>query len=610
MSEILGNLKGIRNSVIEELKTLYDMKLSSGQLLSAELALKLADITEFINREVSVYITRSGQIIRVAVGSNETVELPAVEGRRGSSRLSGIRCVHTHPNGTPSLSGADISALKANRFDCMIAIGVTAPDYTQSTLGFGMIVGMDENEQFVVENYGPLTMAEAETIYFPNLVTTVERILEKQTSSTSLAQAQERAVLVGMEYNGMLNTLGWTIEDSVEELKQLADTAGAQVVAKFMQKRPKPDPAFFIGKGKVQELALFVQQENIDLCIFDDELSPAQQRNIEQAMGIRVLDRTALILDIFAQRARTNEGKLQVELAQLQYNLPRIMGKGLSLSRLGGGIGTRGPGETKLEVDRRRIRDRIAYIKECIGKVKSVRTLHRAGRNKASVPTVSLVGYTNAGKSTLLNTLTNSDIYAKDQLFATLDPTTRQLDLPNKQQAILTDTVGFIQRLPHQLVAAFQSTLEEVVEADVLLHVIDVSHELYKEQSNAVYHVLDQIGAKDKTIITVYNKIDKLPADSALPARLAQEENSICISAKANINLDKLLELIAENLKLKAVEEYFLIPYSDSAVAARLHNVGTVLEQEYLAEGTKLKVRLAADQLGEFEKYLSKGEEN
>ncbi|MBO5168367.1 MAG: GTPase HflX [Phascolarctobacterium sp.] len=610
MSEILGNLKGIRNSVIEELKTLYDMKLSSGQLLSAELALKLADITEFINREVSVYITRSGQIIRVAVGSNETVELPAVEGRRGSSRLSGIRCVHTHPNGTPSLSGVDISALKANRFDCMIAIGVTAPDYTQSTLGFGMIVGMDENEQFVVENYGPLTMAEAETIYFPNLVTTVERILEKQTSSTSLAQAQERAVLVGMEYNGMLNTLGWTIEDSVEELKQLADTAGAQVVAKFMQKRPKPDPAFFIGKGKIQELALFVQQENIDLCIFDDELSPAQQRNIEQAMGIRVLDRTALILDIFAQRASTNEGKLQVELAQLQYNLPRIMGKGLSLSRLGGGIGTRGPGETKLEVDRRRIRDRIAYIKECIGKVKSVRTLHRAGRNKASVPTVSLVGYTNAGKSTLLNTLTNSDIYAKDQLFATLDPTTRQLDLPNKQQAILTDTVGFIQRLPHQLVAAFQSTLEEVVEADVLLHVIDVSHELYKEQSNAVYHVLDQIGAKDKTIITVYNKIDKLPADSALPARLAQEENSICISAKANINLDKLLELIAENLKLKAVEEYFLIPYSDSATAARLHNVGTVLEQEYLAEGTKLKVRLAADQLGEFEKYLSKGEEN
>lgn len=602
--EIYGNLKGIRNSVIDELKTLYDVKLDGGQLLTSELALRLADITEFINKEISLYITRSGQVEAVAVGNNDTVDLPPVEGRRGSSRLSGVRCIHTHPNGNSALSGVDVSALKNNRFDAMVAIGVTSPDITQSTISFGMIIGLDDNEQYVVEFYGPITMAEAEGIFFPNLVMTVERILDKQTGSSSLAQSAERTILVGMEYGGMLSTLGWSVEDSLEELKQLADTAGAQVVAKFLQKRPKPDPAFFIGRGKVQELALYVQQENIDLCIFDDELTPAQQRNIEQAMGIRVLDRTALILDIFAQRARTNEGKLQVELAQLQYTLPRIMGKGLSLSRLGGGIGTRGPGETKLEVDRRRIRDRIAYIKECIGKVKSVRNLHRAGRAKASVPTVSLVGYTNAGKSTLLNVLTNSDIYAKDQLFATLDPTTRQLDLPDKQQAILTDTVGFIQRLPHQLVAAFQSTLEEVVESDVLLHVIDVSHELYKEQSNAVYKVLEQIGAKDKTIITVYNKIDKLPEDSALPERLAREENSICISAKGRKNLDGLLALIAENLKLQSIEADFMIPYSDTAIVSKLHEAGTVLEQEYLAEGTRLKVRLDAAQLGDYEKYM------
>ena len=602
--EIYGNLKGIRNSVIDELKTLYDVKLDGGQLLTSELALRLADITEFINKEISLYITRSGQVEAVAVGNNDTVDLPPVEGRRGSSRLSGVRCIHTHPNGNSALSGVDVSALKNNRFDAMVAIGVTSPDITQSTISFGMIIGLDDNEQYVVESYGPITMAEAEGIFFPNLVMTVERILDKQTGSSSLAQSAERTILVGMEYGGMLSTLGWSVEDSLEELKQLADTAGAQVVAKFLQKRPKPDPAFFIGRGKVQELALYVQQENIDLCIFDDELTPAQQRNIEQAMGIRVLDRTALILDIFAQRARTNEGKLQVELAQLQYTLPRIMGKGLSLSRLGGGIGTRGPGETKLEVDRRRIRDRIAYIKECIGKVKSVRNLHRAGRAKASVPTVSLVGYTNAGKSTLLNVLTNSDIYAKDQLFATLDPTTRQLDLPDKQQAILTDTVGFIQRLPHQLVAAFQSTLEEVVESDVLLHVIDVSHELYKEQSNAVYKVLEQIGAKDKTIITVYNKIDNLPEDSALPERLAREENSICISAKGRKNLDGLLALIAENLKLQSIEADFMIPYSDTAIVSKLHEAGTVLEQEYLAEGTRLKVRLDAAQLGDYEKYM------
>ena len=567
--------------------------------------MRMADVTDFINREVSVYLSRSGQVLAVAVGNDQSVELPPVEGRRGTSRLSGVRCVHTHPNGNANLSGVDISALKKNRFDAMVAIGVTSPNFSESVLTFGMITGIDENEQYEVECYGTLTPTEAEGIFFPNLVATVERILDKQSGSSSLAQGTERAIIVGMEYGGGASIIGWSADDSLEELKQLADTAGAEVVARFLQKRPKPDPAFFIGRGKVQELALYVQQENVDLCIFDDELSPAQQRNIEQAMGVRVLDRTALILDIFAQRAHTNEGKLQVELAQLQYTLPRIMGKGLSLSRLGGGIGTRGPGETKLEVDRRRIRDRIAYIKGCISKVKNVRTLQRSGRAKASVPTVSLVGYTNAGKSTLLNTLTNSDIYAQDQLFATLDPTTRQLELPNKQQAILTDTVGFIQRLPHQLVAAFQSTLEEVVEADVLLHVIDVSHELYKEQANAVYHVLEELGAKDKTIITVYNKIDKLPEGSALAERLAREENSICISAKARLNLDGLLALIAENLKLKSVEESFLVPYSDSAAVSRLHEAGTVLEQEYLAEGTLLKVRMEAEQVQEFEKYLS-----
>ena len=604
-NEIYGNLKGIRNSVIDELKTFYDIRIEGGSLLNTELAMRMADVTDFINREVSVYLSRSGQVLAVAVGNDQSVELPPVEGRRGTSRLSGVRCVHTHPNGNPNLSGVDISALKNNRFDAMVAIGVTSPNFSESVLTFGMITGIDENEQYEVECYGTLTPTEAEGIFFPNLVATVERILDKQSGSASLAQGTERAIIVGMEYGGGASIIGWSADDSLEELKQLADTAGAEVVARFLQKRPKPDPAFFIGRGKVQELALYVPQETVDLCIFDDELSPAQQRNIEQAMGVRVLDRTALILDIFAQRAHTNEGKLQVELAQLQYTLPRIMGKGLSLSRLGGGIGTRGPGETKLEVDRRRIRDRIAYIKGCISKVKNVRTLQRSGRAKASVPTVSLVGYTNAGKSTLLNTLTNSDIYAQDQLFATLDPTTRQLELPNKQQAILTDTVGFIQRLPHQLVAAFQSTLEEVVEADVLLHVIDVSHELYKEQANAVYHVLEELGAKDKTIITVYNKIDKLPEGSALAERLAREENSICISAKARLNLDGLLALIAENLKLKSVEESFLVPYSDSAAVSRLHEAGTVLEQEYLAEGTLLKVRMEAEQVQEFEKYLS-----
>lgn len=604
MREIKGNIKGIRDSVIAELQKLYDMQ--SPQLVSQELAVKLADITEYINREISVYITRSGQIIEIAVGDNATVELPSFSGRRGAGRLSGIRCIHTHPGGNPYLSGVDISALKNNKYDAMVAIGVVSPDFTKSELTFGLITGIDSNENYTAECYGPYNIEDAENINFVNTVSTIERILDKQTGTASLQVMSERAILIGMEW-GRNDSL-WTVDDSLEELKQLADTAGATVIKKFIQKRPKPDPAFFIGRGKVQELALYAQQENIDLCIFDDELSPAQQRNIESVMGIRILDRTALILDIFAQRARTNEGKLQVELAQLQYTLPRIMGKGLMLSRLGGGIGTRGPGETKLEVDRRRIRDRIAFIKDQIEKVKAVRSLHRSKRKKNNVFEVSLVGYTNAGKSTLLNTLTNSDIYAKDQLFATLDPTTRQLTLPNKQEIIITDTVGFIQRLPHQLIAAFRSTLEVVTEADLLVHVIDVSHELYKEQAAAVHEVLKEIGAETKPVITVYNKIDKLPPDSKLADRLALEEDTVCISAAKKLNLESLQQMIESHLKSKAVEVTLCIPYAETAKAAQLHETANVLEQEYTENGAVMKVILPVEDLEAYNEYILKSE--
>lgn len=604
MREIKGNIKGIRDSVIAELQKLYDMQ--SPQLVSQELAVKLADITEYINREISVYITRSGQIIEIAVGDNATVELPSFSGRCGAGRLSGIRCIHTHPGGNPYLSGVDISALKNNKYDAMVAIGVVSPDFTKSELTFGLITGIDSNENYTAECYGPYSIEDAENINFVNTVSTIERILDKQTGTASLQVMSERAILIGMEW-GRNDSL-WTVDDSLEELKQLADTAGATVIKKFIQKRPKPDPAFFIGRGKVQELALYAQQENIDLCIFDDELSPAQQRNIESVMGIRILDRTALILDIFAQRARTNEGKLQVELAQLQYTLPRIMGKGLMLSRLGGGIGTRGPGETKLEVDRRRIRDRIAFIKDQIEKVKAVRSLHRSKRKKNNVFEVSLVGYTNAGKSTLLNTLTNSDIYAKDQLFATLDPTTRQLTLPNKQEIIITDTVGFIQRLPHQLIAAFRSTLEVVTEADLLVHVIDVSHELYKEQAAAVHEVLKEIDAETKPVITVYNKIDKLPPDSKLADRLALEEDTVCISAAKKLNLETLQQMIETHLKSKAVEVTLCIPYAETAKAAQLHETANVLEQEYTENGTVMKVILPVEDLEAYNEYILKSE--
>ena len=604
MREILGKVDGLKNSVLNALEQLYDLEIPDWQVLTAEALEKMASITAASNREVNIYVDRHGKVVSVAVGDSSTVTLPDVDLRRGRNRLSGVRCIHTHPGGDERLSGIDLSALRNNRYDLMAAIGVDEENPAASKLDFAIITGRDDNDQLEVQEYGPVTARDLEVLFLPNLITTSEKLLASEDKTeNNKDERPERAILVGMEYGKPGRTL-WTAEDSLQELKQLAETAGADVVALFNQKRPKPDPGFFIGRGKVRELALFAQQEDIDLAVFDEELSPAQERNLERALGIKVLDRTALILDIFAQRARTNEGKLQVELAQLQYSLPRIMGQGLTLSRLGGGIGTRGPGETKLETDRRVIRDRIAYIKGCIDKVANVRQLHRTNRSRNRVPTISLVGYTNAGKSTLLNTLTQADVYARDQLFATLDPTTRQLELPDKREAILTDTVGFIQRLPHQLVAAFKSTLEETVEADLLLHVVDVSHPLYKEQSSAVYQVLEEVGVKDKPILTVFNKIDKLPPDSGLLEQLRAIPESVCISAKQGTGLDDLMELITEHLQMKSVELELLIPYSESGKAAKLHTAGTILKEEYLAEGTKVTVRLDISEADAWQPYV------
>ena len=607
MREIKGNTKGLKEVILEELRQLYELEVPASQLITEELGTRLAQLTSKTGREISIFISRGGQVLSVSLGNSNTVELPEMEGRRGADRLCGIRCLHTHPSGNPVLSGVDVSALLANRLDAMVALGVNAENPAKSLLVLGMITGLDPStEAYESETWGPYSLEDAAAIYFANYVSSVERALAKQFSGTSSNdETKERAILIAMEYGK--NTEAWSSEDSLDELAQLADTAGAIVVQKFLQKRPKPDPAFFIGKGKVEELALFAQQENIDLCVFDDELSPAQQRIIEEVTGIRILDRTNLILDIFAQRASTNEGKLQVELAQLQYNLPRIMGQGLVLSRLGGGIGPRGPGETKLEVDRRHIRTRISYLNECLDKIKGVRDLHKVKRTKNQIPTSSLVGYTNAGKSTLLNLLTHSDIYAKDQLFATLDPTTRQLELPDNQRAVLTDTVGFIQRLPHQLVAAFKSTLEVVKDADLLLHVVDVSHPLYAEQSKAVYNVLAELEAQDKNILTVFNKIDRLPAGDGLLKRLQNQPDSVCVSATTGQGIPELLQAIATRLRLRMAEQSYLFPYAEAQLESQIYQAGTVLSKEYLDQGVLIKARLNLEDADKFSKYLYEG---
>ena len=377
----------------------------------------------------------------------------------------------------------------------------------------------------------------------------------------------------------------WEVEENLAELRELAQDAGLHVVDSFVQKRRYPDPGTFIGKGKALELHDIVDDDS--LVIFDDELSPAQQGNLSDIIDAPVIDRTQLILDIFAQRAQSNEGKIQVELAQLNYLLPRLMGKGKALSRLGGGIGTRGPGETKLETDRRRIRKRISDLRGELDKIRQTRGLQREGRKSTATPVVALVGYTNAGKSTLLRALTGSDVFVADQLFATLDPTIRRWDLNSGRWVYLTDTVGFIRKLPHTLVAAFQATLEEVVYADLLLHVIDASHPQSLEQQEAVEEVLKEIGAT-APIISVYNKVDLV--DHPIEVR----EPDQAISARTGYQLENLTQAVdAFFLENYSLQEYFF-PFEKLGQASFLRNNARIVAEEFVAEGVIIKAEVDA----------------
>ncbi|MDR3563514.1 MAG: GTPase HflX [Negativicutes bacterium] len=596
MPTVQGNVSGIRQTTIDILEGLYDITVPTGQTITLDLAQMLARLTTQLNREIAVYLNRRGQVVNIAIGDTRTVDLPETVGRRSAWRLSGIRCIHTHPRGDSQLSSLDMTSLQDMRFDLMAALGVENDEVVQ--VSFGFIDGLTAAETVHSQTVGPLSLEEFIAIDLQYLVNQIDRILESGGKTTTLAET-ERALLAGIQRSS-----GWDIADSLHELAQLAETAGAEVIGALSQKRDRPDSTFFIGKGKVQEIAQLRQEKGANLVIFDDELSPAQQRNLEQALGTKVLDRTALILDIFAQRARTHEGKLQVELAQLRYNLPRLGGQGLVLSRLGGGIGTRGPGETKLEVDRRRIRSRIGEIEQQIEQIKKQRTLHRKRRQEASIPSIALVGYTNAGKSTLLNTLTAADVLTEDKLFATLDPTTRKIILPGGQEALVTDTVGFIQKLPHQLVAAFRATLEEVVHADLLLHVVDASHPRHQEQSDAVFSVLNELKAADKPLITIFNKSDKIDNPHELE-RLLRLPDSVAISALNNIGIDVLLALLRKTVQRQRVDLALLIPYADSGVLARLYDIGTVSTVDYVEEGIRVSVSIPQTEMKPYHQYIA-----
>ncbi len=390
---------------------------------------------------------------------------------------------------------------------------------------------------------------------------------------------RERAALVGLVGGAMRRHAA---ERSMDELAGLAEAAGADVVVRVLQERPKPDPSTFLGIGKIKLLAASCAELRVDVVVFDNELSPAQLRQIEEEVGTKVIDRTQLILDIFARRAKTREGKLQVELAQLKYLLPRLVGAGTALSRLGGGIGTRGPGETKLETDRRRIRTRIHALTEDIEQVRQRRAQLRERRQKTSVPTVALVGYTNAGKTTLFNALTRADAVASDALFVTLDPLVRKVRLPDSRELLVSDTVGFIDRLPHALVAAFRATLEEAADADLIVHVIDASAADRERRMDAVRRVLEEVGALDVPMLEAYNKCDALTADERRRLQ-EQDPSALLISALTKEGIDELIEAIASRLALDVIR---LTPTFDPADAddrariARVYRHGRVVMHE------------------------------
>ncbi len=396
----------------------------------------------------------------------------------------------------------------------------------------------------------------------------------------------------------------WELQDSLEELGRLASTAGAEVIGIGTQKLDRPYASTFIGTGKADEFAALCQADEADTVIFDDELSPAQSRNLEKIFECKVLDRTALILDIFAQRARTREGKLQIELAQLQHLLPRLTRFWTHLSRQKGGIGMRGDGETQLETDRRRVLERIHRITADLKMVQRQRATQRDGRRRTKWPTASLVGYTNAGKSTLFNSLTGADVLQEDKLFATLDPTTRRLQLPTNQNVLLSDTVGFIRKLPHSLVDSFKATLEEVVQSDLLVHVVDVSHPLADEQISVVDQVLGELGAGGKPTLMVFNKSDRLENGEFIPQFSEKYPNAVQVSALKQTGFEALMDELGALLRPIRDFVELAVPHSAADVIARIHEIAEVVEIDYDGPETLLSARIPPHLAREFESYI------
>ena len=533
MQEVFGNALGLKPSQLHALRRTYRRRVHAEDVVSPELARHLSEVSHEMHRQVGVLLDRKGDVHAVIVGDARKLELPDVgRARAGSHRLRGLRLVHTHLHGEP-LTRDDHTDLALLRLDLVAAIEVLA-DGLPGRLHYAHLLPENPAGAIWKDEVAPTVY----DLHYEALQGALA--LEDEFARASAARrtgGRERALLVGFgDGRGRGRA---EAEASLEELRELARTAGVAVVDATLQMRREIDPRYLIGKGKLEDILLRSMQLMADIIVFDWNLSPSQARGIAEATSLKILDRTQLILDIFAQRAQSADGKLQVELAQLKYLYPRLVGRDDSLSRLAGGIGGRGPGETKLEIDRRRVRDRITALERRIESLSANRQVRRKQRNERGLPIISIVGYTNAGKSTLLNALTDSSVVAADVLFATLDPTSRRLRFPRDREVIITDTVGFIRDLPEDLVSAFRATLEELDDADLLLHVVDAADPRLDAQVVAVNGILRDLGLHEKPRLLVFNKADRLPDGQAAAA--AHQAGGVAVSASTRDGLEELL---------------------------------------------------------------------
>lgn len=593
MEKLVGQIDGLSRRQCNDLHALAEFPIARSELLTKDLARAMLTISAEIKREVAVFIDRSGQVLMVSVGQADKAPVFELKKRRWQFGYAGVRCIHTHPGGTAHFSEADCSALKNLRYDCMLALA-------QQGESIRVAVAMLEPKE------GGLTEANivaaqdlpwqifAKMPLLAQLYAYESELVRGQTQATG--SEKERAILILQPSQREQDDVALIRE----ELEELTDTAGLEVAEVVVQTMRGTQHR--IGEGKLEEIAMLVQNVAADVVIFDQPLTPSYNQMLSDRLGVKVIDKTVLILDIFAQRARSREGKYQVELAQLNYLLPRLTGMGTALSRLGGGVGTRGPGETKLETDRRHIRRRIHHITKELENVKNNRQLQRSARMKKQGLQAALVGYTNAGKSTLLNRLTDDNIYAADQLFATLDPTTRRLELDSGEAILVSDTVGFIRDLPSQLLDAFKATLEELQYADVLLHVVDVAKDGIDERIRVVEDILMSLGLQEKTHILVCNKIDLCEDAPVFSSALAYQYKCY-LSCETGEGVDELLGILKNLAQASDVVLDMVLPYDgqQGQKLAQIHQYGKLLSEEYNETGAHLRVQLP---LAEAKKYF------